>query len=108
RAVEQGLEVERARTVRDERARAQGPEWIERRGNDEQDREQGEHAGPQRHQVAPAHASEPRLTGHRLISSRAAVRRKPMIETGDTIRKVTIRTGAPKPYWAPPAAKASL
>ena len=36
------------------------PERVERRRHDEQDREQGEDAGSQRHQVAPAHASEPR------------------------------------------------
>ena len=50
---------------------------------------------------------EPALTGHRLISSRAAVRRKPMIETVATIRKMRTETAAANPYWAPPSAKAS-
>src|SRR4029453_18973665 len=103
RLLEEVLEVHRARPVRDQRGGAQRAERVERRGHDIEDREQGEDAGSQRHQVAPADPREPRLTGHRLISSRAAVRRKPMIETVATIRKMSTDTAAANPYCAPPA-----
>ena len=52
-------------------------------------------------------AHEPVLAGHRLISSRAAVRRNPMIETVATITKMRTETAAANPYWAPPSANAS-
>ncbi len=57
--------------------------------------------------VAPADGEEPTLPTHRLISSRAAVRLKPMIETPATMTKMRTDTAAAKPYWAPPSAKAS-
>ena len=44
---------------------------------------------------------------HQLISSSAWVRRKPMIDTTATIRKMKIEIAAAKPYCAPPPPKAS-
>ena len=60
-----------------------------------------------RDDVPPADGAEPALASHRLISSRAAVRRKPMIETVATMMKMSTDTAAAKPYCAPPSANAS-
>ncbi len=51
-----------------------------------------------RDDVPPADGAEPALACHRLISSRAAVRRKPMIETVATMMKISTDTAAAKPY----------
>src|SRR4029079_9061333 len=99
-------EVVGAERRRDQRRRAQCAERVERRRDHERDRDQGEHDGDEGDDVPPARALEPRLSGHRLISSRAAERRKPTIDTVATIRKMRIDTAAAKPYWAPPSPNA--
>src|SRR4029077_16067548 len=105
---EQVLEVLEPEVLRDERGRTQGPERIERRRRGEQDGDQREDDRPDGDDVAPADSGEPALSSHRLISSRAAVRLNPMIETPATITKMSTDTAAANPYWAPPSAKASL
>ena len=71
------------------------------------DRDQREDDRADRHEMAPADGEEPVLAGHRLISSRAAVRRNPMIENTATITKIRTEMAAANPYWAPPSVNAS-
>ncbi len=84
----------RAELLRDERRRAERPERVEGSRRDEQDRDQREDDRQDGDDVPPADGAEPALASHRLISSRAAVRRKPMIETVATMMKMSTDTAA--------------
>ena len=83
------------------------PSGLNAADSDEQDRDQREDDRADGDEMAPADSEEPVLAGHRLISSRAAVRRNPMIENTATITKIRTEMAAANPYWAPPSVNAS-